>query len=302
MQRRPPSASPPSDGDSALGSPEPSDGPTSEQAASRRGHAPRRTKEELRTLVLEAGRDMLLEEGLGTGAERVTFKRVFHRLAETQGVRLTNASVIGRIWTSQAQFQAEVLASIARDDFAQDLMPVVSTIEEVLMHLDRTSLASRRSTLQQLCRVGGAAAQQALLDSQIWSSWIRIWSYALHRWNCSNDEGNAERTSNLPEAILGGYQLVTRDYGDLHRALAAVLGFRCREDLTFDQLTIAGSALAEGCALRDRIDPGMARNIPRPTGPNGELEEWTLLGIGLEALVNEFFEPDPSWSPGRPDP
>jgi hypothetical protein len=33
--------------------------------------------------------------------------------------------------------------------------------------------------------------------------------------------------------------------------------------------------------------------ILRPTGPGGELQVWTLFGVGLEALVDQFFVLDP---------
>jgi len=33
--------------------------------------------------------------------------------------------------------------------------------------------------------------------------------------------------------------------------------------------------------------------IVRPTGAHGEHQTWTIHGIGLHALVQEFFEPVP---------
>jgi len=33
----------------------------------------------------------------------------------------------------------------------------------------------------------------------------------------------------------------------------------------------------------------------RPTGPNGEDQEWSLFAFGLEALVHQFLEPDPDF-------
>ncbi len=37
--------------------------------------------------------------------------------------------------------------------------------------------------------------------------------------------------------------------------------------------------------------------IVRPTGPDGPVREWTLFAVGLEALVVQFFQLDPDWSP-----
>ena len=67
----------------------------------------RRSREELREIVLEAGRDVLLSEGLGTGAEHLSFKRVLSHVERTRGIRVTNASVIGRIWVDMADYQAD---------------------------------------------------------------------------------------------------------------------------------------------------------------------------------------------------
>ena len=77
---------------------------------------PRRSRKELRRLLVEAGTELLLEEGLGTGAEHLTFKRVFERLESTTGVRVTNASVIGRIWDSQDDFQTGIAQTFRTED------------------------------------------------------------------------------------------------------------------------------------------------------------------------------------------
>ena len=35
----------------------------------------------------------------------------------------------------------------------------------------------------------------------------------------------------------------------------------------------------------------------RPTGPEGQMQEWTTFSIGLVALATEFFEPIPPSGP-----
>ena len=63
------------------------------------------SRDELRELILATGQSMLEEEGLSSGAAALTFKRVFARVEEDTGIRLTNASVIRRVWDSQSEFQ-----------------------------------------------------------------------------------------------------------------------------------------------------------------------------------------------------
>jgi hypothetical protein len=63
--------------------------------------------------------------------------------------------------------------------------------------------------------------------------------------------------------------------------------------------TMAVTAYSEGCSMRNRIDDRV-EFFNRPTGPNGDDEEWTLFAIGLEGLVDHFLEPDPDYRPPRP--
>jgi hypothetical protein len=58
---------------------------------------------------------------------------------------------------------------------------------------------------------------------------------------------------------------------------------------------VAAGALAEGCALRERVDVAGMRRVERPTGPGGSPQPWTLFGLAVVALMEQFTEPDPGW-------
>ena len=77
---------------------------------------PRKSRDHLRSLLLEAAQAILREEGLGVGTDALTFKRVFDRVERDTGLRLTNASVIKRVWENQADYQTDVLVDIAGDE------------------------------------------------------------------------------------------------------------------------------------------------------------------------------------------
>jgi len=70
---------------------------------------PRQSRAELRSLLLGAGQSILLDEGLGTVADALNFKRAFARVEAETGIRLSNASVIGRVWENLADYQTDVL-------------------------------------------------------------------------------------------------------------------------------------------------------------------------------------------------
>ncbi len=249
---------------------------------------PRRSREDLRSLLLEAAQAILREQGLGVGTDLLTFKRVFDRVERDTGVRLTNASVIRRIWENQADYHTDVLVDIAGDDGREDLDQTMVMLAPVLGTLDVSTPTHRLASLSELCRIGGAANIQALRQSDNWSLWIGVWALATAG-------ERTEQKRRIQQALLEGYETVTEMYEETYQALLSLLGLRLRSPLTIRQFTVAVGALAEGCTLRNRVDVDM-EGIALPTGPGGDVQQWTLFGLGLEALSLRFFELDPDWS------
>ncbi len=253
-----------------------------------KGH--RRSRQELRTLLISTGRTILREEGLGTGAESLSFKRVFDRVELDTGVRLTNASVIRRIWQSQADFQTDVLVDVALGQNEGEIDRTVEAVEPTLAGVDLGSVESRRRAMRELCRIGGAANMQAVRQSENWPSWIAVWAVAA-------DGESTENRKRVTRALMTGYEAFTERIEAVYAAMTAFLGYRLREGFTLHQFSIAADALGQGCGLRERVDDSILNSILRATGPDGEIQEWTLFAVAFEALVHQFFEIDPEWIP-----
>ncbi len=252
---------------------------------------PKQTRDEIRALLLETGRAILRDDGMGTGAETLTFKRVFERVERETGLRLTNASVIKRVWDNQAEFQTEVLVAIAADEGVAEFDQTLDALGVVFDDMDLSTVESRWATLREACRVGGEANMLALLDSPNWPSWIGVWTLRT-----TGDL--AEHRERIDAALLDGYESFTAHFEQAYLAVLAMLGFRLRENLTIRQFTIAVGALAEGCALRGRVDEDSMYGIKRATGPEAEEQTWTLFGVGLDAMAHQFFEIDPDSTVG----
>jgi hypothetical protein len=244
---------------------------------------PRLQRAELHTLMLGAGRSILLDRGLRTQATSLTFKDALERVSADTGYRFTNASIIGRIWKDQSDYQLEVLTSIASEDFRSEVDVVIDAVSAVLAGVDLSSRSSRAVALREVCRVGGAANVEALRRSAAWSLWIGIWSIAA-------SSGSSTERRQLQSALTRGYEAVNRQSEAAFGDLMGLLAIRARAPLTVRQFSDAVGALAEGCSLRDRVNEDMA-GIMRPTGPDGQEQEWTVFAIGLAALADEFFEP-----------
>ena len=269
----------------------PADVPSSPQRSSGNGRrrTPRRTREELRGLLVQAGTEILWAEGLAAGAEHVTFKRVFERLEETAGVRITHASVIGRIWQNQEEFQTEVLKRVAELDLP-DVDAEIQAALTGLEDLDTSTPEVRWRTAMEICRMGGEATFNAMVHSRLWPRWMGIWALAVV------DVGSP-RKQPIVDALLSAELESTDYYETSYEAAMQELGLRIRAPFTTRQFATAIDAYAQGCALRASVDPVTSTSIDRPTGPGGASQSWTLFGVGLEALVGQFVEVDPDWTP-----
>jgi hypothetical protein len=247
---------------------------------------PRRTRDELRTLVLEAGRAIVDEEGLQTESGNLTFKRVFDRLENRTGERITNASVIRRVWENQAEFQTDVLVAVANDNARPEIGNTIDALGEVIAGLDLSTVASRSQGVSDVCRVGGNAMTAVITESTSWSLWISVVALA----SGSTDPGQQQR---IKDALTGSYDASSSFWHDTLGALASSFGLRFRPQYTLQQFVMAVTAYSEGCAMRQRTTDHV-EYIARPTGPDGTDQEWSLFAVGLEGLVHQFLEPDPA--------
>ena len=131
---------------------------------------PRVRRDDTRKMFIEAGRAILREEGLGTGGETLTLKRVSDRVESDFGIRFTNASIIGRIWDSQSEYQTDVLAVVAADDSNAEVEESLDRMAPFIASMDTSSDESRIWSLQELCRVvseKGVAAEIVCRPSRV---------------------------------------------------------------------------------------------------------------------------------------
>jgi hypothetical protein len=249
----------------------------------------RRSRRELRELLLSTARDILREEGLQTASTNLTFKRVFERVERTTGRSVTNASVIRRVWDNMADFQADVLVSIAKDERRPELGRTLDAVGRTLQECDLSSVTSRQAALQELCRVGGEATTGAASDSTLWSAWIGVLAIAT-------TAPDADQRERMISALLNGFDAMASYWEGTFTGLTGYLGFRLRAPKTMRQFADAVLAWTEGQTIRQRIS-GVAPRLSLPTGPDGGMQVWTLFSVGLEGLVLQFFEPDPDFIP-----
>lgn len=260
----------------------PSPGPAPERGR-------RRTRAELRELLLEAGTRLLLEEGLTLGAERVTFTRVFEEVERVHGVKVTNAAVIDRIWRNRDDFHVDVVRTVIEREGDAEFDTAEVALLEALPHADVSDPATRRGALAELIRISAGAFMDAAGRSSL------SMQFALAAYLASSGAGAPD--ARLIEVHRRVNDALTDRYMDLYQLGLDLIGWRVRPGSSLRDAAVAISALAEGIVLHFQVDPDAFAPVHRVRMADGADVEWTLLGLGIDALVEVFAEPDPDAPP-----
>ena len=247
----------------------------------------RRSREELREIVLDAGRELLLSEGLGTGAEHLSFKRVLAHVAATRGIRVTNASVIGRIWDNQEEFQLDVIDSVADAQGDEDVSLTSEALAEVLGRVDTSTPERRRASLGELVRVACARYMEAASTSAA-TTQMALVTYVAASQTASTDHRILESIRRTNDRLTAGYE-------ELYELGLRACGWRIRPRYSMHEVASLIAAVAEGILLHRLVDPDAVRPVVQVSPLDGSEVEWSPHAVTMNCLVDFYAEPDPDW-------
>ena len=233
---------------------------------------------ELEGLLIDVGVDILVDEGMATGTERLTFKRVFDRAWTEHGVKVSTGSVIGRIWDDMAHYQAAVLAEVLANEDREGVEDTITAVERVLAAADLSSRGGRMAAMAEAVRVGCATHIGRITRSRTASLHMGLRGLSVSR--LPNDA--ASPVSDAAKAAYEEY-CVRWDYV-FERSFDA-LGLRPVAGVSIRHLSMLAVSVTEGYTTWDRLDPAVAGHVERPTGTDGALEEWTLYSLGIDGLI-----------------
>lgn len=260
-------------------------------AASAPAAPSRRTRDELRALILAAGVELARHEGLGRAADGLTFKRVFEHVERGHGVRVTHGSVIGRLWDSQADFQGDVILALIQRIGDQQRDRSSAVWGRTARMADRSTLEGRHRAVHEVNRLAGASDLAAILDMPEWRAWVGLWVLL------ANQEPASSRPPEVARSLRDADEQIRRRNAELLDRGLGYLGFRVRAPYEPADFAWAARALVEGWTIYAGDPATSAGGIALPTGEDGGTQAWTLYGVALDALVEHFFEPDPDWRP-----
>jgi len=248
----------------------------------------KRSPLEIRALLVDAGEQILLAPEARGIVASLTLTTVFQKLESEQGIRLTNASVLGRVFESTEDFRRAVLIQVAASESEDFSATTEKVFRTVIMKADLSSPATRWTALQETCRVSANSMLETLQTSPAWRLWLGILAYAV-----ADPAANAD----LIAALQLSYERLDQQSRDAYTAAFTILGFRTLEEDGLQQFSLLADVLAEGAGLRSLVDPHVRRSVLLPTGPDGKRQRWTTFALGIWALMRHMAEIDPEWTP-----
>ena len=248
-----------------------------------RGRPPKYPADEVRTRLLAAAREVLRTKGVRGGLDAVTLDAAILAADVPRGSAY-------RVWQSESMAPQDAFrTAVVMDVF---LLPATTglpaTAEFIESELEKhAALIAEGKPAQmawlgrELMRTVGEFNFEQLDASQNW----RIYS-ALRTGATTQPDVPAD----VLESLREGEEYLIDQYSMLYEKMSQLLEMRIREPFTVQEFAACLYSVNEG--LAGRLSSNYRkRGIPRPTGPAGEEQDWTLMSVAFEALVQYFWEP-----------
>jgi AcrR family transcriptional regulator len=221
----------------------------------------RRTVEDTRQLLLDVGIRLLFERGANGGVTHIKLSKVAAAADLTTGAAY-------RCWDNQDAFHSDLATAAVR---WRDAGPIDHTVARI------TELVEARAPLAEIIRV---AAEQNLFSYPEDTAFLT--TIALRACG-PTDEGLAQAGRDRLDTAVEGFSM-------LYSALMRLYGLRPRPPYTVTHLALCLAALSEGFALQ-AMSGAPHPHVGRDDVAPGVDPDWTLFGIGVEAVVDRFTEP-----------
>ncbi len=227
--------------------------------------AARRSLDETRERILDAGAEMMSEAGYSIDSANISLIDACRRAG------LSTAGSGYKIWQTQGEFRKELIHHTLRVD--SDRTAPSERLVGVVAEFDG------EPTLDELIRIAGNENAEAVVGSEWYTRLLALWLAA------ATDEEMRGIQLDTQQALLSSLS-------DTFGGLLERYGRRMRPPFTLGHLTQAIAAQMNGLGyfLAYRDETGAAE-ILRPTGPDGEPRSWHLISCAVQALVEAFTEP-----------
>lgn len=231
----------------------------------------RRTSEETRRLLIDAGLQLLLERGVSAGVQHIRLQEVLRRVGLTTGAAY-------RIWAEQDEYHRDLAVEMVRLRLAPptaSAQAAVSgligtdgtdgTIDDVI----RAAAADHVAYVETFHLDPGSRASHAFLTALSLRTAAGAWPELR--------VASAARHAESVDEFVRFYSALMRRYG-----------LRMRTPYSVEDFAEAMAALGEGFAIRaaEGLSHPMMTIAEADEGPTGE---WSLFAIAIRGLMDAFM-------------
>lgn len=250
----------------------------------KRGRPPKFEADEVRRLLIDAGVEAVEQAGVTRGLDAVNLDAALRATNVPRGAAYRAWG--GNTTAPQDEYRLAVLLEILRmTPTSAGLQFTEGVIDDELRRHSEALGSNDRERLnvaaRAMIRVVGAANFRRLEKSPKWF---------IYRAAAFSAGTRPDELPEVLEAVRYGEEVLIDDYGRMFEAMAELFHYRLRSEYRLSEFTMSVYALNDGLAA----SVGRTHRlwgIERATGPHGEMEEWSLFAVGVEAMIDQFFEP-----------
>ena len=244
----------------------------------------RRTRDELRALMIDAGCELLERRGLAFNPPSLTYANVFQHLETTQDIRLHRSQIHGRIWDSQDHFRTDVVIETIRT-----VLPPESDVDDMVADLAKSAgITSIRELVEGWMLA--AVVETGINDEADLGFDVFLAAQALSQENSST---SARITNTAKEYLLERMESNERRYDNVAKSLG--VGFVEHLDLEHDDalklLARTAAGITEGTRLMESLGTEARRDV-QITGADGNPDTIDASTLGIVAFVERFLDLD----------
>ncbi len=248
-----------------------------------RGRPPKYPPAEVRSRLIDVAIDQLHQHGVRGGLEAVNLDDAITESGVPRGAAY-------KMWKTgemspQDAYRTAVVIEVLSMPATAGLPATREFAAEALAgHADALAGAdqdTRKEIMRELMRTVGEFNFRNLDDSVNWKLYSALRTAALTR---------PDTPVEILDVLRRGEDYLLSRYAELYQEISDVFQMRIKEPFTYTEFAAALYAVTEG--LAGRLAQGYRRyGIPRTTGPGGSVQDWTLMAVAFEGLVDAFFEP-----------
>ena len=228
----------------------------------------RRTADDTRRLILDAGLRLLLERGASAGVQHIRLQEVLRTVGLTTGAAY-------RIWSDQTDFHRDLSIEMVRLRFAPPSSSAQNAARRVLEAGGSMDDVLRATTYDHVQYASRFHREPESRDSHAFITALALRT-AAGSW------------PELREASVERHAESIADFIAFYAAIMPRVGLRMRPPFSVQDFAEAMAALGEGFAVRaaEGLDHPMLEIGDDARVPAGT---WTLFGIAAKGLVDIFM-------------